>query len=159
LADRRGPPDRYRRLRTNVTVDQFFIRLDKVIRMDNNLYLRLRALFVAVVAISLAALVVAAAVGGTATVWIRGGIVTAIAVILIALAGRAHGGSRAAYLRMRLMTTIAPVAVVVIVALPHDGLPTWMKAEQLVIGVLLAAAAIALRRVTVRRAYRKSAAG
>jgi ABC-type uncharacterized transport system permease subunit len=76
---------------------------------------------------------VAAAIGGNPTVWIRGGIVSAIAV-----------------------TTIAPVAVAVIVALPHDGFPARMKAEQVVVGLLLAAAAVALYRGAVRRAYRKA---
>jgi hypothetical protein len=60
---------------------------------------------------------VAAAIGGNPTVWVRGGIVTAIAAILTVLARRAYAGSRGAYLRMRLMTTIAPVAVAVIVGL------------------------------------------
>jgi hypothetical protein len=125
--------------------------------MDNERYVRVRALFIAVLAISVATLGVAAAVGGNPTVWVRGGIVTAIAAILTVLVRRAYAGSRGAYLRMRLMTTIAPVAVAVIVALPHDGFPVWMKAEQVVVGLLLAAAAVALYRGAVRRAYRKTA--
>jgi hypothetical protein len=133
------------------------IRLDKIIRMDNGRYVRVRALFIAVLAISIATLGVAAAIGGNPSVWVRGGIVTAIGAILKVLAGRAYAGSRGAYLRMRLMTTIAPVAVAVIVALPHDGFPAWMKAEQVLVGLLLAAAAVALYRSAVRRAYGKTA--
>jgi hypothetical protein len=125
--------------------------------MDNKLYALVRSLFIAVLAISLATLGAAAAVGGNTTVWVRGAIVTAIAAILIALAGCAYGGSRRAYIRMRLMTTIAPVAVAVIVALPHDGFPAWVKAEQVVVGLLLAAAAVMLARTTVRRADHRTA--
>jgi uncharacterized membrane protein YoaK (UPF0700 family) len=135
------------------------IRMDKIIRMDNKLYIRVRSLFIAVLAISIATLGVAAAVGGNATVWVRGAIVTAIAAILIALARRAYRGNRRAYIRMRLMTTIAPVAVAVIVALPHDGFPEWVKAEQVVVGLLLAAAAVTLARASVRRAYPRTAQG
>jgi hypothetical protein len=133
------------------------IHLDKIIRMDNERYRRVRALFGTVLALSVATLGVAAAIGGNPTVWVRGAIVTAIAAILILLAGRAYAGSRGAYLRMRLMTTIAPVAVAVIVALPHDGFPAWMKAEQVVVGLLLAGAAVALYGGAVRRAYGKTA--
>jgi hypothetical protein len=125
--------------------------------MPTHLYTRLRTLFTAVLVISVATLAAAAAAGGNTNVWVRGGIVTAIAAILIVLARRAYAGSRAAYVRMRLMTAIAPVAVAVIVALPHDGFPGWMKAEQVLVGLLLAAAAVMLNRFAVRRAYRKSA--
>jgi hypothetical protein len=124
--------------------------------MPNHFYTRIRGLFIAVFAISVATLGAAAAVGANTTVWVRGAIVTAIAAILVASARRAFAGSRGAYLRMRLMTAIAPVAVVVIVALPHDGFPAWMKAEQVVVGLLLAGAAVMLNRVAVRRAYRKT---
>lgn len=124
--------------------------------MDNELYGRVRALFGAVLVVSLAALGVAALVGGSAAVWVRGIIVVVISAVLIALAGRAFHGSRAAYLRMRLMSTVAPVAIVVIVALPHDGFPVWMKAEQTVVGVLLATAAVMVGRKGVRRAYART---
>jgi hypothetical protein len=121
--------------------------------MDNELYKRVRALFVGVLILSAATLGIAALVGGNAAVWIRGTIVIVIAAVLIALARRAFHGSRAAYLRMRLMSTVAPLAIVVIIALPHDGFPVWMKAEQAIVGVLLLAAAIMVGRRTVRQAY------
>lgn len=124
----------------------FVIQPDKLIRMDKDAYARIRTLFIAVLAISVTAVGVAAAIGGSSTVWVRGAIVTVIAAVLIGLAKRAYAGSRGAYLRMRLMTTIAPVAVVVIVVLPHDGIPRWMKAERVIVGLLLAAAAITLSR-------------
>ncbi|MGW8374943.1 hypothetical protein [Streptomyces sp. ODS28] len=125
--------------------------------MDNSVYVRLRALFLAVLALSLAALGVAAVLGGSDAVWVRGVIVTVLAGVLVALARRAFLGSRGAYLRMRIMTAAGPVAAAALVALPHDGFPGWMKAEQAVIGILLAAAAVVLGRADVRRAYRKGA--
>ncbi|MFB7191749.1 hypothetical protein ACFCZT_42170 [Streptomyces sp. NPDC056230] len=124
--------------------------------MDNNLYGRVRALFVTVLAISIATLGIAALIGGNAAVWIRSIIVTAIAAVLISLAGKASCGSRAAYLRMRLMSTVAPLAIVIIIALPHDGFPIWMKVEQAVVGVLLLAVAVMVGRKDVRQAYPKA---
>jgi hypothetical protein len=123
--------------------------------MDNVLYVRVRALFGTVLVISLVTLGLAALVGGNAAVWIRGTIVAAIAALLILLARQAFHGSRGAYLRMRLMSTVAPIAIVVIIALPHDGFPVWMKIEQAVVGVLLLAVAIMVGRRAVRQAYAK----
>ncbi|MCQ4082797.1 hypothetical protein NGB36_19850 [Streptomyces sp. RB6PN25] len=124
--------------------------------MDNELYRRVRALFATVLVLSFATLGIAALIGGNATVWVRGTIVAAIAAVLIALARRAFRGSRAAYLRMRLMSTAAPLAIVIIVALPHDGFPVWMKVEQAVVGVLLLAVAVMVGRKAVRQAYPKA---
>lgn len=124
--------------------------------MDNAAYGRVRALFATVLLLSIATLGAAAIIGAQAPVWVRSAIVTVIAVVLLVLARRAYRGSRAAYLRMRLMTTIAPVGVAVIVALPHDGFPAWMKIEQAVVGVLLLAAAVIVGRIAVRRAYGKT---
>ncbi|MFB7082355.1 hypothetical protein [Streptomyces sp. NPDC056308] len=134
----------------------FLIHPDNFIRVDNNLYGRVRALFVTVLAISIATLGIAALIGGNAAVWIRSIIVTAIAAVLISLAGKASRGSRAAYLRMRLMSTVAPLAIVIIIALPHDGFPIWMKVEQAVVGVLLLAVAVMVGRKDVRQAYPKA---
>ncbi len=58
--------------------------------------------------------------------WIRGTSVIVITALLIVGQAGLHG-SRGAYLRMRLMSTVAPLATVIIVALPHDGFPVWMK--------------------------------
>ncbi|MCO5998100.1 hypothetical protein [Actinoallomurus rhizosphaericola] len=124
--------------------------------MDKKLYARVRLLFGAVLVLSIATLGVAALTGGGAAVWIRGLIVVAIAVLLLAAARRTYDGSRAAYRRMRVMSTVAPAAIVVIVALPHDGFPVWMKVEQAAVGLLLAVVAVAVSRKTVRRAYSRS---
>lgn len=122
--------------------------------MDNTRYGRVRALFALALTVSLGALGVAALVGGNQTVWTRGVIVTVIAALLLVLARRARAGSRGAYRRMRFMTVAAPVATAVIVALPHDGFPVWMKAEQAVFGLLLAVAAVVAGRRSVPDSYR-----
>ena len=121
--------------------------------MDKQTRELVRALFVAVLALSVVTLGVAASVGSDATVWVRDIIVIVIAAVLIALAERAYRGSRGAYLRMLLMSGVAPVAIVIIIVIPNDGFPVWMKVEQAIVGILLAAAALILGRKVVRRAY------
>ncbi|MCX5530097.1 hypothetical protein OG785_05940 [Streptomyces sp. NBC_00006] len=69
-------------------------------------------------------------------VWTRTVLVVASAVFTYAFAAHAARGSRRAYLRLRLVTAVMLVAVVVIVALP--GLfPVWLRVEQSVCGLLL----------------------
>ncbi len=69
-------------------------------------------------------------------VWIRGTIVAASSVLTLALAAGAARGSRGAYRRLRIITAVMPVAIVVIIALPGT-FPLWMKIEQAVCGLLL----------------------
>lgn len=69
-------------------------------------------------------------------VWIRGTIVAASSVLTLAFAAGAARGSRGAYRRLRIITAVMPVAIVVIIALPGT-FPLWMKVEQAVCGVLL----------------------
>lgn len=69
-------------------------------------------------------------------VWTRTVLVAASALGSCAFAARAARGSRRAYLRLRVVTAVMLVAVVVIVALP--GLfPVWLRVEQSVCGLLL----------------------
>lgn len=69
-------------------------------------------------------------------VWIRGTIVAASSVLTLVFAAGAARGSRGAYRRLRIITAVMPVAIVVIIALPGT-FPLWMKVEQAVCGVLL----------------------
>lgn len=69
-------------------------------------------------------------------VWVRGVIVAASAVLTYTFAARAARGSRRAHLRLRLVSGIMLVAIVVIIALPGT-FPLWMKVEQGVCGLLL----------------------
>jgi chromate transport protein ChrA len=70
------------------------------------------------------------------TVWIRGGIVAATAVLMFAFATRAAHGSRDGYRRVRIMSAIMVVAIAVIISLP-GFIPVWMKIEQGACGLLL----------------------
>jgi hypothetical protein len=72
----------------------------------------------------------------TSAVWTRGIIVAVSAALCSLFAARAAAGSGRAYLRLRLITAITVVAIVVIIALPGD-FPVWMKVEQFAAGVLL----------------------
>ncbi|MER6950667.1 hypothetical protein ABT294_42285 [Nonomuraea sp. NPDC000554] len=123
--------------------------------MDKNLWSLVRALFVVMLAISVAALAVAAVVGGNWVVWLRGGAVAAASAWLVALSGQAAGGRRAAYVRIRFISTVAPLGIILILVAPDSGYPLWMKVEQGVIGVVLAAVAVLVNRRAVRQAFPK----
>jgi hypothetical protein len=69
-------------------------------------------------------------------VWIRGTIVVASAALMFVFARRASGGAPRGFLRVRLISAIMLVAIVVIIALPGT-FPLWMKLEQAVCGLLL----------------------
>lgn len=75
------------------------------------------------------------------TVWIRGVIVALSACVTLSFAVHAARGAPRALLRLRIITIVMPVAIVVIVALP-GLIPTWMKIEQAACGVLLVWAAV-----------------
>lgn len=123
--------------------------------MDNKVWTLVRTLFVAVLVISVATLGVAAVVGGNWVVWLRGAAVAAASVWLVALAGQAARGRRSAYVRIRFVTLAAPVGIALIILAPDSGYPGWMKVEQGVIGVLVAAVAVAVNRRAVREAFPK----
>jgi hypothetical protein len=72
----------------------------------------------------------------TDAVWIRGSIVVVSAAVMFLFATRMAGGHRRAYLRVRILSAVMVVAIVVIVSLPGT-FPTWMKIEQAVCGVIL----------------------
>jgi hypothetical protein len=71
----------------------------------------------------------------TSAVWIRGSIVVASALLTTAIAAQMTRGSSGGYLRLRLVSVIMLVAIVIIIALP-DPFPLWMKIEQGVCGLL-----------------------
>ncbi|MFF0306991.1 hypothetical protein ACFYSC_06165 [Streptosporangium sp. NPDC004379] len=114
-----------------------------------------RAIFVAVLVISVATLGVSAVVGGNWVVWLRGAAVAAASVWLVALTGQAERGRRSAYVRIRFVSVAAPIGILLILLAPDSGYPVWMKAEQGVVGVLVAAVALIVNRRSVREAYPK----
>ncbi|NJP88754.1 hypothetical protein HCN51_04670 [Nonomuraea sp. FMUSA5-5] len=114
-----------------------------------------RALFVAVLVISVATLGVTALVGGNWVMWLRAAAVAAASVWLVALTRQAARGRRAAYVRIRFVSLAAPLGIVLILLAPDSGYPGWMKAEQAVVGVLVAAVALIVNQRAVREAYPK----
>lgn len=72
----------------------------------------------------------------TTPVWVRGIIVTASALLTHLFASQMARGSSSGYLRLRLVSAIMCVAIVVIIALPGT-FPLWMKIEQGICGLLL----------------------
>jgi hypothetical protein len=100
-----------------------------------------KALLVGYLAVSVATLAVVVLLRNDASVvnpavWIRGTIVAASSLLTLAFAVRAARGSRGAYRRLRIITAVMTVAIVVIIALPGT-FPLWMKFEQAVCGLLL----------------------
>ncbi|GLZ77843.1 hypothetical protein Afil01_26500 [Actinorhabdospora filicis] len=119
-----------------------------------------RHVYLAVFAVSVAALVLAFLLRDrpdlvNAVVWIRGGAVAIAAPVLVLVARAAARGSRAAFVRLRWISTAVPIGVVIIVAVPNDGYPLWMKVEQGVVGAIVLVAAVALNRSRVRALFPK----
>jgi hypothetical protein len=72
----------------------------------------------------------------TSAVWVRTSIVVASSLLMAVFAARAARGSRRAFLRLRLVSAIMVVAIVVIIAIP-GSFPVWLKVEQGVCGLVL----------------------
>jgi hypothetical protein len=72
----------------------------------------------------------------TSAAWTRGIIVAVSALLTFTLTVRAARGSQRAYLRLRIISAVMLVAIVVIIALP-GVFPVWMKIEQGVCGLIL----------------------
>ena len=97
--------------------------------------------------------------------WVRSIIVVATALILLSAATLASRGSRGAFLRLRIISIVTTVAIVVIVALPGT-FPVWLKIEQSVCGLLMLGVALlangrsarshSAARWTARQAAQKS---
>jgi hypothetical protein len=85
-------------------------------------------------------------------VWIRGGIVAATSLLTLSFAVRAARGNRRMFLRLRIVSAILLVAVVVIAALP-GLLPLWMRIEQGVCGLLLLGVVVLVNGRPVRAAF------
>jgi hypothetical protein len=77
----------------------------------------------------------------TPTVWVRAVIVAVAAALSLWFAAAAAGGSRRGFLRLRIVSVIVTVAIVMIVAL-LGMLPLWMRLEQAACGLLMAPVAV-----------------
>ena len=85
-------------------------------------------------------------------VWTRGTIVVASALLTFAFARRAARGSKKGFLRLRIVSAVMLVAIVVIIALPGT-FPLWMKFEQGVCGLLLLAVALIVNGKHLRSVF------
>lgn len=88
----------------------------------------------------------------TDAVWVRTVIVVAGAGLMMAFTARAAQGHGRAYLRLRLVSALMLVAIIVILAVPGD-FPLWLKVEQAVCGVLLLAVVIVVNGKHLRNAF------
>jgi peptidoglycan/LPS O-acetylase OafA/YrhL len=70
------------------------------------------------------------------TVWTRGTILAATSLLLLAFTKGIARGSHKAFLRVRIISVILLVSVVALLVIP-GLLPSWMKVEQGVCGLLL----------------------
>ncbi|WP_290053173.1 hypothetical protein [Amycolatopsis solani] len=81
----------------------------------------------------------------TDAVWVRATLVVASSLLTFAFARSAARGARKGLLRLRIVSAVMLVAIVVIVALP--GLfPLWLRVEQGVCGLLLLAVTVLITR-------------
>jgi hypothetical protein len=88
----------------------------------------------------------------TPAVWVRGTIVVASALLTTSFAAQMARGSSAGYLRLRLVSAIMLVAIVVIIALPGT-FPLWMKIEQGVCGLLLLGVVVVVNSKHLRSVF------
>lgn len=84
--------------------------------------------------------------------WIRVTIVLASALLTFRFTVRAAGGSRLGYLRLRFMSAVMVVAIVVIVSLP-DMLPLWIRIEQGLCGIVLAGVVVIANSSRIRSLF------
>lgn len=70
-------------------------------------------------------------------VWVRTVLVVLSALLTVSFATRTARGNSRAYLRLRIVSAVMVVAIVVIISLPGT-FPLWLKVEQGVCGLLLA---------------------
>ncbi|GAB3138491.1 hypothetical protein [Microbispora hainanensis] len=85
----------------------------------------------------------------TTAVWVRGTLVAAGSLLTLFFAVRAARGDRRMLGRLRVVTAVMLVAIVVIIALP-GMFPLWFKLEQGVCGLLLLAVVVQVNRRPAR---------
>lgn len=85
-------------------------------------------------------------------VWIRASVVVVSAALMMLFVSRAVAGHRRAYLRLRLVSALMLVAIVVIIALPGT-FPVWLKLEQGVCGLLLLGVVVQINSRRVRSSF------
>ncbi len=118
-----------------------------------------RMLLIALTALSVATLIAAFLLRGDArevnwVVWLRGAAVAAASLWFPTLLGQAQRGHRGAYRRLRVLSLIIPIGIVLIIIAPDTGYPLWMKWEQGLVGVLVLGVALLLSQRRIRDVFR-----
>lgn len=105
-----------------------------------------------------AVLIVQNATGASVAIaiWIRCSLVLASSVVLVLIAVSAARGSRASLTRLRIISPVVVIAVVVIVSIP-GFLPDWVRIEQAVCGALVLPVAILANLPRIRAHFPKDA--
>jgi len=88
-------------------------------------------------------------------VWLRGSVVAIASVIFVFVTNAAARGSYRAYSRMRWISILVPIGILLIIVAPDTGYPIWMKVEQAIVGVIIVIIAVLLNRPSTRRAFPK----
>lgn len=114
--------------------------------------------FLALSAAMIAFLAVLTSIGASVdiAIWIRCSFVLASSVVLLVLGVFAARGSRASWVRLRIIAPIVVVAVVVIVSIP-GFLPDWVRVEQAACGALVLPVAIMANLPRARAVFRRDA--
>ncbi len=87
-------------------------------------------------------------------VWVRSGFYTLGGIWPVTLVRRARAhADRPAFVRLRIISILAPLGIAALVVSPDSGYPLWMKIEQACFGVLLVPLAFALLRPAVAREF------
>lgn len=85
-------------------------------------------------------------------IWIRCSIVLGSSIVLLLIAISAAGGSRSAWLRLRIVSAVVVIAVAVIASIP-GFLPVWVRIEQGLCGALVLPVAILVSLPRVRAVF------
>lgn len=121
-------------------------------------FLVLLAAFVAV-SLAMELVLVVQSVLGTSVdgaVWSRCSAVLASSIVLLLLTVGAARGSRTAWIRVRIISVVVVLAVIVIVSIP-GFLPPWVRLEQGVCGGLVLPVAILVNLTRTRALFPKRA--
>lgn len=89
------------------------------------------------------------------SVLIRGGIYAIGGVILVYLLQQMKRGKRSGWLRLSVISVLAPIGVVTFIVFT-PGLPLWFDAEHLASGIMLVLIAMTVLRKDVRKRFNKS---
>jgi len=87
-----------------------------------------------------------------AFMWVRAVVLLLIAPVLYRLAGRAARGARTSAVRIRVTTTVLPIAIVVVDLIP-GVCPWWYAVMQMISAVPLVGVAVLVRRPPLSAAY------